>query len=71
MTTYTQEGIEISPVKVTATRVPITDDMPTVTVRASFDWKFWAGIAGIAAGLYIFRKSLGFVEPKRMSRRLR
>jgi hypothetical protein len=24
------------------------DDMPTVTVRASFDWKFWFLLAGAA-----------------------
>jgi hypothetical protein len=23
-----------------------TDDLPTVTVRASFDWKFWLLVAG-------------------------
>lgn len=25
-----------------------TDDIPTVTVRASFDWKFWVFVAGAA-----------------------
>lgn len=30
--------------------VPLpADDMPTVTVQSSFDWKFWLGAAAVAA----------------------
>lgn len=40
-----------------STSVQRIDDMPTVTVSGRFDWKFWAGIAAIAAALYILSQS--------------
>lgn len=33
-----------------------TDDIPTVTVRASFDWKFWAFV-GVTA--WVLWESIG------------
>ena len=37
----------LSPVVTTVSALPDpdADNLPTVTVRASFDWKFWAGLA--------------------------
>ncbi len=58
MTTYTSEGIEISPFTPTVTRVPVTDDLPTVTVQGRFDWQFWFGLAVAGGALWILSRSL-------------
>lgn len=57
-TTYDMNTLQ--PVQTTVTRLPVAaeDDMPTVTVQARFDWKFWLGLAVGGYALYILAKSM-------------
>lgn len=43
----------LDPVVTTVSKIPTADDLPTVTVKASFDWKFWLGIGAAGVALYI------------------
>lgn len=70
----TSAPIEITPVVTTVSKVPIiADDMPTVTVQAKFDWKFWAGIAAAVVAGYVLLSSIGHTardsDAKRVRRR--
>lgn len=50
-TTY--DGTTLEPIQTTVTRLPDpADNLPTVTVTARFDWKFWILSAIAAYAIY-------------------
>lgn len=55
----TQEYIPLEEYRTTVARVPEpAEDMPTVTVSARFDWKFWLGIVVAGYAGYLLLKSM-------------
>lgn len=59
MRTLNQMGEILEEQQASVQKLPLVpDDMATITVRANFDWKFWAALMAGGIALYILSGAL-------------